>query len=612
MNLKKTFIVLSTLIIAFTSFPLLAQETEGEDPFSDYSYLWEDSKAKEKEAKRKAKEEAKKKKAQDKLRKQGSITVATDTVKTDSLQTSTPELDSLNLDSLNTTSNIVADTIPEPIPADTVRNEVIDSVQTQDPIDDSIEIDQTTSDSDNIDDVIEERTKKEKKKREAAEIPPINDFRSGMSSEPGGEFNGGFTFTQIGGQNYVGMVLSPEFKIWKLGLGLNVPILYGLEDQKIRTEIFKDGVGAARLIRYLRYGTQKVDPVYVKAGELDGTMIGFGGLINNYTNSTSYEKRKVGLHYDINVKGLAGIEGMYSDFDPNSFNLFAIRPYVRPLATTGIPIIKTFEIGSTIVRDKDQTQRPTSDSTFVTNTFTADGVGAFGIDAGMTLLRVPFIQIDFFLNWSKLNMESTVLTDSLSNIFTADSAPEELADGYADGSGFSAGLNFRMHFIADVFSTDVRIERLTYNEHYLPQFFDTNYELQKDAKILSLGSAQSMSGIYGSITGHVLNKVQIGGSLMIPDEISESSPALVRINADLDRLADKISLHGSYIKGDLSDLKDAFTFDERSVAKLRFIYHMNKFLAAGLDYYWAFAQVEDGSFKATKYVAPYFGLSIQF
>ncbi len=610
MNLNKSYLLIIAFIV--TAFvPVIAQETGEEDPFADYSYLWEDPKAKAKEEKRKAKEAAKKQKEQEKLRKAGLLPEPTDTVKTDTTKSETIALDTIPADSIPPS---VLDSIPETIPVDTVVTDTTRVPQDTIKTDTNIPADTVSNEPEDvsIDDAIKERKKKEKKKREAAAVPPIDDFRSGMAAEPGGEFNGGFTFTQIDDQYYAGMVLSPEFKIWKIGLGLNVPILYGLEDQKIRTEIFEDGVGAARLIRYIRYGTQKVDPVYARVGELSGTMIGFGGLINNYTNSTTYEKRKVGLHYDINVKGIAGLEGMYSDFDPTSFNLFAMRPYVRPLATTGIPIIKTFEIGSTFVKDKDQTARPTSDSTSFTYQFTENGVGAWGIDAGMTLLRVPFIQIDFFMNWSKLNMTSTALTDSLNSLYLANSGPEELADGYEDGSGFSAGLNFRMHFIADVFSTDVRIERLTYSEHYIPQFFDANYELQKDARILSLGSARSMSGIYGSLTGHVLQKVQLGGSLMIPDDVSESSPAVVRVNADLERLADKISLHGSYIKGNLADLSDAFKLDERSIAKVRFIYHLNKFLAAGVDYYWAFAQVEDGSYKATKYVAPYFGLSIKF
>ncbi len=99
---------------------------------------------------------------------------------------------------------------------------------------------------------------------------------------------------------------------------------------------------------------------------------------------------------------------------------------------------------------------------------------------------------------------------------------------------------------------------------------------------------------------------------MIPDDISETSPAVVRVNADMDRLGNKFSFHGSYIKGGLADLGDAFKFDERSLAKLRVVYHISKIFAAGVDYYWAFTQVSDGSYKATKYVSPYVGLSVQF
>lgn len=439
------------------------------------------------------------------------------------------------------------------------------------------------------------------------------DFRAGLPGlDPANYFSGGFTYANVGGESLVGLTLSPEFKLGKVGIGLNVPLLYSLDDNSFRSEIFTDGIGVARLITYVRYGVQKADPVYIKVGQLDNTMIGFGSLVNNYTNSTSYEKRKIGLHYDVNIKGMYGIEGMYSDFDPASLNLLVLRPYVRPLASTGIPIVKTLEFGATYVRDGDQTDIPVTDDTSTKYTFTEPGISAFGLDMGVTLLRVPFIQIDLFAGYSKLNVESDVLTTTLTNSFNATGEPSQMSDGFSNGSGISAGVNFRMHFIADIFSTDVRIERLNYNEHYLPQFFDGAYEINKDAKILSLGSAKAMSGIYGSLTGHILKKIRLGGSLLIPDDISENAPAVIRLNADLPRLGDKISIHGSYIKGNLADLGDAFTFDENSLAKLRFIYHLNDFFVTGIDYYWAFSRVDDGSYKATKFVAPYFGLNIQF
>lgn len=602
-SISKKILVLLLLIWGVQG-TLLAQEgTTEEDPFADYSHLWEDKKGKKKKKK--------------------------DSRKQQEEENSTIERPTIDPDTLNVSDSLRNSSIENEVSEDSQQTEESPQPDTQEPTE-----------------AEEEKVKKKKKSRpknsaplssqsnnrteersesesnsgnkndiipNASDVLAVDDFRSGLPGfEPSSYFSGGFTYANIGGESFVGLTLSPEFKIGKVGIGLNVPLLYGLDDKSFRSEIFKDGIGVGRLITYVRYGTQKVDPFYIRVGELNNTMIGFGSLVNNYTNSTSYEKRKVGIHFDLNVKGIAGIEGMYSDIDPASLNLLVLRPYVRPLGNTGIPIIRTFELGTTFVSDKDQTSIPVTDEISASYRYTKPGVSAFGIDMGITLLRVPFIQIDLFASYSKLNVESDVLTADLTDTFTATGAPAQLADGFANGKGISAGMNFRFHFIADILSTDLRIERLNYDEHYLPQFFDGAYEINKDVKILSLGSAESMSGIYGSLTGHILKKIRLGGSLLIPDNVSENAPAVVRLSADLPRIGNKISIHGSYIKGNLADLSDAFKLDENSLAKVRFIYHLNDFLVTGVDYYWAFSRVQDGSYQATKYVAPYFGLNIQF
>lgn len=566
---------------------LIAQETETKetDPYDDYSHLWE--------------EDTKKKKK--KKKKKGPETAAIDSLQ----QTSIP-LDSVNqtipLDSLNTpTDSLRFDDISQ-IPLDTIPPDTVQQEQPQEEIPTEEPIQEPEPQEEKVEK--EKKPKKEKKQRDTSNDPPIQDFRAPLSSgESGGNFTGGVTYTQIGEENFVGLVLSPEFAIGKVGVGLNIPVLYGIESGEFRTEIFEDGVGVARLIRYVRYGRQKVDPIYVKVGELNGTMIGYGGLVNQYTNSTSFEKRKVGSHVDLNYQGLFGIEGMYSDFDPASRNLLVFRPYVRPLAKTGIPIAKTFEFGAVFVSDRDQTDIPRSDSTSMKYEYTTPGVKAFGLDMGITLLRVPFVQIDLFGTYSKLNIEN----DSLNM-----EAVRQMQTEFQTGNGTSVGLNFRFHFISDVLSTDVRIERLSYSDYYIPQFFNATYEINKDARIESLINTEKKSGIYGSLTGHILKTIQLGGSLLIPDDISETSPAVVQVNADAERVADKFTLNASYIKGGLTDLSDAFKFDEQSLAKMRLIYHMNRILAVGLDYYWSFTPTADGSYEATKYVMPYFGVSIDF
>ena len=298
---------------------VLAQE---EDPYADYSYLWEDTKKK-------------KKKKNDK--------------------TTTVNEETTGLPDSKANETITQQASPEIIPQQSELADEVDE-ETEDEVDETEDIEP-----------------KEKKKAASG-----TDFRAGLPGlEPKTTINASLGYTYIDGQHFVGLNLAPEFAFGKLGVGLHVPILYGLEDQSIRTEIFENGVGPARLIRYVRYGAQKQDPYYFRLGELDNIMLGFGSLMNNYTNTTSYEKRKLGLHFDVNYRGLGGIEGVYSDFDPRSLNLFAIRPYARPLATSGIPVASTFEIGGSYITDKDQTKIPTSDSTSTAYVFTEPGISAF-------------------------------------------------------------------------------------------------------------------------------------------------------------------------------------------------------------------------------------------
>ncbi len=571
-----------SIVLLFLSFAFTGYAQEEEDPFADYSYLWEKPEKKKKEKKKKKQQ-------------QQDSTQTEKTVQADSLQVAdSTQVETVVTDTLDqTTPEVVVDTVNTALTAAEIA---------------ALEREQFVQDSIKSAEKAEKQAKR-KEKSEGREKP--EDFRAGLPKmNPSSSINGGFTYTMIDGKSYVGMVLAPEFTLGKVGVGLEIPAMYGLDDQKFRTEVFTDGVGALRVIRYVRYGNQKVDPVYVKVGSLSNVMIGYGGLMNNYSNSVSYEKRKIGAHFDFNVKGLAGMEGFYSDFDPSSFNLMAVRPYVRPLSWSALPIIETLEVGSTYISDHDQTALLSTGEIEETYKFTEEGISAFGFDAGLTLLRVPFIQIDLFTNYSKLNVMSEALQDSIDNAVTANSLVLEGGD-FKKGSGFSAGLNFRFHFIADLLSTDIRIERLSYTDYYLPQFFDTYYEINKDNKIFSLTGAGQMKGIYGSLTGHILKKVQLGGSLMIPDQITEASPATVALNADVDRLADKLSIHAMYFKGGLTDLNDAFKLDDRSLARVRFVYHLNKFMVTGVEYSWAFTPTDDG-FKTTQYVSPFFGLSIQF
>jgi len=427
-------------------------------------------------------------------------------------------------------------------------------------------------------------------------------------------------YTDIGGDKFVGMRLQPEFVFGKLSFGLDVPIMFGLDSFKFRKDEYKDGVGLLRMIRYVGWGVKKRDPLFIRVGDISDTYIGYGILVDNYTNSVSFDKRKMGISWDILIKNFIGIEGMYSDFDAASKNLFAIRPYIKPLGRTSIPVVKTLDIGFTMVSDHDKTfiETTKNDVTtkYQTNTFLDNGMKAWAVDMGIIPINRSFMQLRAYMQYGKLQKnKSTLLADSIQSYLTANQATISKEDStiianYDGSGGFSVGVDFRLKAAGNMFRLDAKLERLWYKSYFEPQFFNLTYEINKDAKIFGLATANGKKGIYGALSVTAMEKIQVGGSLMIPDDASETNPAVLMLNLDASRLMDKVVLTAYYIKGGLNGLKDAFKLDDRSLLSARAAYKMYKFLLVGMDYKWTWSALEDGTFKENHYISPYIGFQM--
>ncbi len=436
--------------------------------------------------------------------------------------------------------------------------------------------------------------------------------------DAGSLIQAGLGYTNIGGDNFISFRLQPELSLGKLAFGLDVPLMFDLTNKKLRTEEFQGGVGVLRMIRYVSWGVKKRDPVYIRVGDITGSYLGFGMLVNNYSNATSFDKRKVGVTYDVLVKNMVGVEGIYGDFDFSSFNFFGIRPYIRPLGATRIPILRTLEVGFTYVSDQDQTKIITDTETVQNNTFlTQSGTTAYAGDIGVQLMNNRFTHITLYAQYGNLpKVESDLLALALENQAAAIEAAEPLSGApammraYDGGSGFGYGLDFKFKILGDVLRADARVERLSYSNYFMPSFFDAAYEMNKNEKIMSISTIEEKKGIYGSLSITALSKIRIGGSLMIPDEVSEASPAFITLDLDASKLIEKVTLTGTYYKGGLTDLSDAIKLDGRSMAQVRAGYKLYPFLIIGMDYRWTWSVLADGTYEASNYISPYFGFSL--
>jgi len=422
----------------------------------------------------------------------------------------------------------------------------------------------------------------------------------------------GLGYSRIGDNNVIGFRFKPDLHFGKLGFGLDVPLEFDMSDYKLRTDEFSSGVGALRMIRYLSWGVKKRDPFYIRMGDISDAYLGFGILINNFTNATSFEKRKVGLELDITIAKIVGFEFIYSDLDFTSVNLMGIRPYVKPFGRTGIPIVKTFEIGASYVVDKDNTSITTDSLNIKNNNFIKDNVSAYGFDAGFIIFNRRFMQWRVYAQYANIpKIESELLNTTLNtpNLLTGFSPEQQaLMANYGSGSGKSVGSEFRFKFLGNLLRIQAQMERIWYSDYFMPQFFDASYDLNKDAKVLQLASTEEKAGIYGKLYVSVLDKILVGGGILIPDLVSDLNPASIQLNLDASQLFEKIIVTGTYYKAGITDLSDALKIDDRSLANLRVAYKLYPIIVVGVDYKWTFTSLKSGQFEAANYLTPYFGL----
>ncbi|MEJ2544379.1 MAG: hypothetical protein P8Y99_09965, partial [Calditrichaceae bacterium] len=199
--------------------------------------------------------------------------------------------------------------------------------------------------------------------------------------EPGNSVNGGVGITFIGDTAYTTFTIAPEFAFGKLGIGLNIELLFNNSDGfKFRKEGWDKGAGAFRMIRYLRWGL-KGDPFYTRIGSLQSATLGNGFIMGYYSNESSYDRRKIGLELDMDF-GIFGMESMTNNLG-NIFEIVGGRLFIRPLHYTEIPILENLEVGGTYVTDTN----PDNDRD------TNDGVYEWGSD-----ITIPIIKMDIF-NW---------------------------------------------------------------------------------------------------------------------------------------------------------------------------------------------------------------------
>ncbi len=394
---------------------------------------------------------------------------------------------------------------------------------------------------------------------------------------------GGLGMTWIDGQAYYLVNIAPELAFGKFGVGLDLNLYVSSKDQSIRWAELQRG----RFIRYLRWG-QKGDDVYARVGVLDYAQLGHGSIMYLYKNSPSFDDRRLGAEFDLDF-GKTGFETVYGDFTEPG--VFGIRGYVRPLQYTTlapVPIIGGLEVGATWAGDYRKDSRDTN----VTRALSFVGpepppqkenlgtMNILGADLGLPLLRVPMVSSTLYFDYAKI---------------------------VHFGSGEALGLQTDFSGLG-IFNIFTKFERRWSGDHYIPDYFDVFYELERyqlngtsfSSKAQTLSQLVSPGpGYFGDLTIAILGRLQIRGTYSKLDNDPKSG--VLHLGASTGNMLPVIVVDAGYDKKNIQNNKDVFTLDERSLLYASVGYKPYPFMIVSMLYTWTFAPVTD-SYGNTSYV----------
>ena len=441
---------------------------------------------------------------------------------------------------------------------------------------------------------------------------------------------------------YNQVALRPELSFGKLGIGFDL-VMYIDNEGNIRKDEWDEASDFVDKILYLRWG-QKSDPFWLMWGSLNNVTLGYGGLLNGYSNMMEFPSvRKVGINTGFTIgkfgtevflsnmkdfsRGgtLLGLRGTYkiSDAlpitlgmnfvqDMNQFSglkdtdgddypdLFDDFPNDKDLwSDTDGDGIADLNGGSKIpdggwdidadgnnILDSQQSDLKLKPEPFKSTNSEAVAQG-FGFDIGYPVLKSRVLSMEVYSEFNTLNFSKSTGDTTYFN------------RNKMSGSGITLpGVRASLFGFLNI-SFEYRIK----NGYFIPQFFDGSYDLSRvtvqttDSGILvrtkdQVIFADPMSnkdtkGMFGSASANLFNLLTFNASYanMKADTTEFNSfNALLNLNADN---IPKLSIAQAYYQR--NNDKNPFEFSKPSINTV-FGYKVGYEVSQGVSVIWDFRQ----------------------
>lgn len=421
----------------------------------------------------------------------------------------------------------------------------------------------------------------------------------------------GLGFGQLDGNFWVQMRTTFDLNLGDIGLGLQVPLnllAYTTSATPTRDDLTYFHIirkadwpkpsssnyqQYLQLVRYVRYG-HKRDPLYALVGQIYGSSMGHGTIIDRTNNSLNPLHPKYGLDFEVNA-ATGGIEFFTNSLAWPGTNVVGARAYARPTVIAGGAgsLLDTWAVGASIVTDRnapltlatsglDKNGSPCSGSCLATGddglpiAATETAMRVFGVDTELQLLHNAVLD---FIPYVDFNRE------------------------VGAGNGLHAGIqtNFTFPILATV-NLWTKLEYRLMQPAYIPGYFDAAYELQRytfpiipDLSVPKAAAGVALRarngtglvpGVYGEATFQFLGMADIGATYTATPGIRNSSTVMAF--ATLPKF-DTVKVTAYYLRKNFEGLSDVAGLDERSMLVGALLYKIfgPVYLMAAFQRHWA-------------------------
>lgn len=370
------------------------------------------------------------------------------------------------------------------------------------------------------------------------------DQKTPANGSPGISWEVSASSVTVQNEQWTRIALSPDIPIWKFGIGLDVELFLdskGTVSNKAWNFDHDDWAESVlRKIKYIRFGYEN-DPVFVKVGGLSSVTLGYGFIVDRFTNMLHYPDEKLlGVQFNLNNISPVGITLQTLAPDvlefKNNGGIAAARLALCPLKPANIPIVSNVSIGATYAVDlneysgarswtstgsvRDRNNNGVYDvaylrskysaavvdsliaggdadtSTFTIDTTYRDSVSRYALfcaDIGVPIIKTDFLGLDIY-------GQAAVVADTA--MFKQDRT----------GWGFGVpGVALR----AGPFNASVEYRHV--KGRFVPDYFDAYYydeRLQRypvvETKSQSIENSD-LDGVYGQLGFNIVNVFSISG-----------------------------------------------------------------------------------------------------